>query len=219
MRPIILLAFLLISKLIFSQDTATINKLIHFEPIEDTVNGIYNTYAFFYDNYKPLEKKIIIVVYKQDTISSNGQIFVLLKKSDNLEIIDSSKIYERDGRGPQVFFKKDTLRVEHSYHHGGYKLFYTFDIQVQKFKLNIIEMSNVLHENKKYNNIPTGIEEQWYSVLKEELTIKKFSFNENDEIKLKTIQTIKRKLPSKFIPDLAHFVDPIENDVYDKVWN
>ncbi len=44
--------------------------------------------------------------------------------------------------------------------------------------------------------------------------------NENDNYKHKSIQKIKRTRPTALIPDLAHFIDYMDDksDVYDQIW-
>lgn len=78
-------------------------------------------------------------------------------------------------------------------------------------------MENVLHEDKENNNDPTGVEIQSYNIKKQELTIKVFNLDENDDEKLRSIKKIKKPLPKDIIPDLAHFIDPFDY-VYDKIW-
>lgn len=216
MRRIFLFALLLISKLIFAQDTATIkeiNKLIgpEFKFSKDSVWD-----DDFYVVKENTEKFYAINSHKE----SNGEleyekVFVFTKENNKLIIVDTSTKFERDGRGPHLTFSNDTLFIEHSYHHGFYTLCFKFNFRIRKYKLMTIETENVLHENKKENNVPTGTEIQSYDVSKQELVIKKF----NDNDKLIKIRKIKKEFPRALIPDLAHFVDPIDENIYDKIWN
>ena len=217
--------FLIFLQFSCSQDfveAKEIAKTLKFKAINDTVNGIYYDTAIFHD-----KERTVVVVYKQDTIgkgeekfSETGQVSVLQKMSGKFKIIDSSALFDRDGHGPQAFFSEDTLRIEHSYHHGGYTLFYTFDIKTKKYKLVLVETHNLLYENEDQNNVSTGTEILSYNVVRQELTTNKFEFDESDNEKLKTTQTIKRKIPEKLIPDLAHFVDPEydESGIYDEIF-
>ena len=220
MRKIWIIIGLIISVAGWSQDVKTkkeICQLIRLNLINDTINGIYCDTSIIHD-----ENRIILIVEKQNSNGYNQQIFVLQRINNILKIIDSTKIYDRDGKGPHVMIDVDTLHISHSYHGGYYTLYYKFSMIEKKYKLVVIEQYNVLHENKRYNNDPTGFEKQTYNVINEELTIIKNIKDKRNKEKLISKKNIIRKIPKTFIPDLAHFIDPLgednQSDVYKKIF-
>lgn len=203
-----------------------INELIGFKPVDDTVRGIFYDCDTIQDNFSA-DKKIIAnvskeypIISQQDTSDNyHGQIFILQRENGKLKIIDSTKEFEKLGRF-DVCFLSDTLRIQQNYHKGGYDFYYLFNSHAKKYNLITIENANVLNEDKEYNNVPTGVEVRLYNIVKQELTIKKLDDWDGKVVKSRTI---KRKLPKEIIPDLVHFINPVDNleieKLYDKIFD
>lgn len=106
MRIIFCFVLLLFTNFLFAQDSTTLKEiytLIGFKCIDDTVNEIFHSCDTIQVN-NSIDKKIIAIVDKEDT-SWTGQIFVLRRKNQQIEIIDSSTSFERDGKGPRVEYQ------------------------------------------------------------------------------------------------------------------
>ncbi|TKK70261.1 hypothetical protein FC093_05805 [Ilyomonas limi] len=226
MRFIFFLIFLFSSKLSFAQDTTVIkeiNQLIGPEFYFDTSNN--NFVDDFYIEQKGDQDNIIIIqAWRKDTGNADpiGKIFVLERRNDTLTVIDSSARYIRDGRGPQWAISNDTLNIEHSFHGGFFSLHYTFNQELKKYLLISIELHEVIMD-EKYNNVPVRIRTAYYDINKRKLII---TIQPVDDGSIKKKITIaKKSLPENFIPDLAHFIDPMSwansdssSNIYDKVF-
>ncbi len=224
MRLIFLFSFLLVSNLLFAQNTVLVKEINHLIEPEfqfDTSNGFINN---FYDKQAGNEKKMIILAWKKESDDAypTAKIFVFERLNGKLKIIDSSKRYIRDGMGPNWNILNDTLKVIHGFHGGFNALRYVFNKKLKKYLLVSVELKEVIHD-KKYNNVPVGYKTKYYDINKKELlTI----IQRVDDSKIKTKNTrVKKILPKGFIADLAHFIDPAawfnndsSSDIYDKIF-
>lgn len=219
MRRIFLFALLLISKLIFAQDTATIkeiNKLIGPE------FKFRNEIDFSDDNYFAWENaNENILVVNSHKRNNDGdlefeKIFVFSKNKNQFQLIDSSSRFERDGKGPSISFSKDTIALEHNHHGGGYNLIYKFNSVSKKYFLT--EIKNHQGGYNKDHFIKT---EQVYDVIAQKLFYKR---EEQLVDGWKTIKTEKKVIeiapPKNFKIKLSEFLDPelYAEKVYDKIF-
>ena len=225
MRFLFSLVFLFLSFALSAQNAATIHAIDQLVGPEFYFDSTHD--GFSENSYMVLKGKelnTIVIAWNKDTSNYPFicKIFVLEQANSRLRIVDSSTRYERDGKGPRLFLSNDTLKLEHGFHGGYYSFHYTFNEQLKKYILNEIVAEEVIHD-KKLNNFPIARKHQFYNINKQTLTIE-ISPVDNKKVKHQTT-IIKKALPKNFIPDLAHYIDPLDwtdgdnsGEIYQKIF-
>ncbi len=213
MRLFLPIFLLITSNVSFAQDSATIkeiNELVGPKFHFDIANNGYGDDFFIIDKSN---NNLIVSVWDTGIDNRNPlkKIFVLRMVGKKLTIIDTSSTFEVDGRGPDVHIHTDTIIIDHGCHGCSDWNTYKFNKEKQKYLLVSLKYVQLIKSsNPLYNNLAIGVRKEYYNVNKQELTIKVWN---DDETKIKSKKIIEKPLPKDFIPDLAHYIDLVGEDL------
>ena len=159
-----------------------------------------------------------MIAVVSDTSERDGQpgnfekIFIFKKVNNQLEILDASAEYERDGRGPHVVADGDSLMVSHSFHRGYNELTYKWNSIANEYLLVRIEGESTQTFSKK-GIIYFGRYNDFYDIKNQILTEESEEYPEEKEEKSHPkVKNIHKKLPSTISLKLKDMKDPNEYD-------
>ena len=160
----------------------------------------------------------LMIAVVSDTSERDGQpgnfekIFIFKKVNNQLEILDASAEYERDGRGPHVVADGDSLMVSHSFHRGYNELTYKWNSIANEYLLVRIEGESTQTFSKK-GIIYFGRYNDFYDIKNQILTEESEEYPEEKEEKSHPkVKNIHKKLPSTISLKLKDMKDPNEYD-------
>jgi len=228
MRANLLFISILLIKLIYSQNAATLREVNTVIGPKYKVSIIDAINCGFFDNNTqnqqcaPIKKvdldkdgfKEIIVVAHNPLGGCPNKIFILKKINAKFQIIDSSSSFCFI-KGTNVEIKHDTIVLNSLIHYAGYSFIYKYNIKFHKYFLCKLKYFEIEVNNKYSNEF-----EQTYSLdkhllfLRSEFAIYQNSLNDKTKKRL-----IKKYLSLDFPKEMSNFIDPYRDNNEKKIYN
>jgi len=220
MKALLTFLFFYIPALSFCQSSGlidSVNEAIGPEYVfeADTVADTYHRFNLIVESgiKQGGAKLLVVVAGNADSSLELNKIFILARKDDELEIIDSSASYTVGDLGPYIQVKGNKLLISHDFEKGLNRLTYTFNNSLNRYVLSKLYYSNIVHSYNEDDHAVNLVEE--YTVADQSLALKS-SFRNYSNGKIDKVKTreISKQLPLGTALGLRKMNDPYDYDIF-----